>query len=71
MEFGCFVELTGMQRAEGMVHVSNISKRPISSAKEAVKRGQEVWVKVRGQEVWVKVGWGAACASERWKGLPR
>uniref|UniRef100_A0A7R9YV67 RNA helicase n=1 Tax=Chlamydomonas euryale TaxID=1486919 RepID=A0A7R9YV67_9CHLO len=48
MEFGCFVELTGMQRAEGMVHVSNISKRPISSAKEAVKRGQEVWVKVLG-----------------------
>jgi ATP-dependent RNA helicase DHX8/PRP22 len=52
MEFGCFVELIGMRpgapKAEGMVHVTNISKRPITSAKDAVKRGQEVWVKVLG-----------------------
>ena len=28
------------------MHMANMSKRPISSAKEFVKRGQEVWVKV-------------------------
>ncbi len=28
------------------MHVANMSKRPISSAKEFVKRGQDVWVKV-------------------------
>lgn len=51
MEFGCFVELKGFRRRfEGLVHVANMSKRPISSAKEFVKRGQEVrmlfWVVV-------------------------
>uniref|UniRef100_A0A7S3QLZ2 RNA helicase n=2 Tax=Dunaliella TaxID=3044 RepID=A0A7S3QLZ2_DUNTE len=47
MEFGCFVELDCFQRrVEGLVHLANMSKRPISSAKEFVKRGQEVWVKV-------------------------
>ena len=35
------------QRLEGMVHISNLSKRPVGSAKDVVKRGQEVWVKVR------------------------
>ena len=29
-----------------MVHVSNLSKRPVSSAKDVVQRGQQVWVKV-------------------------
>jgi len=33
-------------QVEGLVHLANMSKRPISSAKEFVKRGQEVWVKV-------------------------
>ena len=44
------------QRVEGMVHVSNMSKRPVSSAKDVVKRGMEVWVKVRqgGVGTWTK-----------------
>jgi hypothetical protein len=29
-------------QVEGLVHVANMSKRPISSAKDFVKRGQEV-----------------------------
>lgn len=33
-------------QAEGMVHLSNITKRPIQNASEVVKRGAEVWVKV-------------------------
>jgi ATP-dependent RNA helicase DHX8/PRP22 len=33
-------------QAEGLVHVSNISSARLGSAKEAVERGQEVWVKV-------------------------
>lgn len=28
------------------MHVANMSKRPVSSAKDFVKRGQEVWIKV-------------------------
>lgn len=47
LEFGCFVELSGFrQRYEGLVHVSNMSARRVTSAKELVKRGEEVWVKV-------------------------
>lgn len=47
MDFGCFVEIQGFrQRIEGMVHISNLSKRPVGSAKDVVKRGMEVWVKV-------------------------
>eukprot|EP00879_Flechtneria_rotunda_P012406 GHRR01012955.1.p1 GENE.GHRR01012955.1~~GHRR01012955.1.p1 ORF type:complete len:1206 (+),score=437.88 GHRR01012955.1:239-3856(+) len=50
MEFGCFVELQGFghlgKRAEGLVHVSNISSARLNSAKDAVQRGQDVWVKV-------------------------
>lgn len=50
MEFGCFVEVQGFghlgKKAEGLVHVSNISSARLSSAKDAVERGQEVWVKV-------------------------
>lgn len=35
-----------VMQAEGLVHVSNISSARLSSAKEAVERGQDVWVKV-------------------------
>jgi hypothetical protein len=35
-----------MLQAEGLVHVSNISSARLGSAKEAVERGQDVWVKV-------------------------
>ncbi len=37
------------RKVEGMVHVSNMSKRPVASAKDVVKRGMEVWVKVRAR----------------------
>jgi S1 RNA binding domain len=47
MDFGAFVELQGLrQRYEGLVHVSEISKTRPGSAKDVLKRGQEVWVKV-------------------------
>ena len=47
MDFGAFVELQGMrQRAEGLVHVSEISKMRANSAREVLNRGQECWVKV-------------------------
>ena len=47
MQFGCFVELLGFrQKAEGLVHLSNLSAARVGSAQEVVQRGQEVWVKV-------------------------
>jgi len=47
MDFGAFVELQGMRaKAEGLVHVSEINKTRSNSAKELLKRGQDVWVKV-------------------------
>jgi predicted RNA-binding protein with RPS1 domain len=47
MDFGAFIELQGLrQRYEGLVHVSEISKTRPGSAKDVLKRGQEVWVKV-------------------------
>eukprot|EP00850_Spirogloea_muscicola_P010129 SM000058S18559 [mRNA] locus=s58:491455:496651:- [translate_table: standard] len=55
MDFGCFVQLDAASgggggragdRKEGLVHVSQIASRPIRSAKDAVERDQEVWVKV-------------------------
>ena len=41
-------------RQEGLVHVQNMSKTRVGSAKDVVKRGQEVWVKVismQGQKI--------------------
>jgi ribosomal protein S1 len=35
-----------LMQAEGLVHVSNISSARLSLAKDAVERGQDVWVKV-------------------------
>ena len=52
MDFGAFVELLGFpppRRFEGLVHVSSISKARVGNAKEAVKRGDSVWVKVTGR----------------------
>lgn len=43
---GCFVELIDFRGREGLVHKSNIAARMLTSASDAVKRGQEVWVKV-------------------------
>lgn len=41
----CGFHLLLFLQAEGLVHVSNISSARLGSAKEAVERGQEVWVK--------------------------
>lgn len=47
MDNGCFVQLSGFrERKEGIVHVSQIASRLIVNAKDAIKRDQEVWVKV-------------------------
>ncbi|KAK9837133.1 hypothetical protein WJX81_005309 [Elliptochloris bilobata] len=47
MEFGCFVELVGFRaKAEGLVHLANMAKTRVASARDVVKRGQDVWVKV-------------------------
>ena len=59
MDFGCFVEISGASMppnssnnnrsknsAEGLVHVSQIVSRRISSARDVVKKGDDVWVKV-------------------------
>ncbi|KAI9016044.1 P-loop containing nucleoside triphosphate hydrolase protein [Hyaloraphidium curvatum] len=47
-DFGCFVSLEGLRRrAEGMVHISNISGvGRVVHPSDWVKRGQKVWVKV-------------------------
>jgi hypothetical protein len=51
-------------QAEGLVHVSNISSARLSSAKDAVERGQDVWVKVVSVRwvacgVWIRyAAWG-------------
>lgn len=45
MDFGAFVQLDG-SRKEGLVHVSQMTAARIMNASQAVKRGQNVWVKV-------------------------
>ncbi|XP_024531456.1 probable pre-mRNA-splicing factor ATP-dependent RNA helicase DEAH5 [Selaginella moellendorffii] len=47
MDSGCFVQLNGsFDDAEGLVHKSEMASRRVEHAKDVVKRGQEVWVKV-------------------------
>ena len=49
MDFGCFVQFDvpgGRDKKEGLVHVSQIASRRVNSAKDAVERDQEVYVKV-------------------------
>ncbi|KAG6499152.1 probable pre-mRNA-splicing factor ATP-dependent RNA helicase DEAH5 [Zingiber officinale] len=46
MDIGCFVQLNDLRGKEGLVHVSQIAGRRIANANDAVKRGQEVFVKV-------------------------
>jgi ATP-dependent RNA helicase DHX8/PRP22 len=48
-------------QVEGLVHVANMSKRPINSAKDFVKRGQDVWVKVLN----LATGTGTGPAAQR------
>ncbi|KAF9588436.1 hypothetical protein IFM89_010195 [Coptis chinensis] len=48
METGCFVQLNDFRGKEGLVHVSQLAsrRRRIPNAKDVVKRGQDVFVKV-------------------------
>ncbi|KAJ3686120.1 hypothetical protein LUZ61_015284 [Rhynchospora tenuis] len=46
MDSGCFVQLSDLRGKEGLVHISQIAARRILNAKDAVKRDQEVFVKV-------------------------
>ncbi|KAL6200760.1 hypothetical protein ACLB2K_030541 [Fragaria x ananassa] len=46
MDTGCFVELSSLRGKEGLVHVSQMEKRRVSNAKDVVKRGHQVYVKV-------------------------
>ncbi|XP_020581763.1 probable pre-mRNA-splicing factor ATP-dependent RNA helicase DEAH5 isoform X1 [Phalaenopsis equestris] len=46
MDNGCFVELSDFRGKEGLVHVSQIANRRVTNAKDEVKRGQDVYVKV-------------------------
>ncbi|XP_068665456.1 probable pre-mRNA-splicing factor ATP-dependent RNA helicase DEAH5 [Aristolochia californica] len=46
MDTGCFVQLNGFKGKEGLVHITQMSRRRVPNAKDAVKRGQEVFIKV-------------------------
>ncbi|GJW35443.1 probable pre-mRNA-splicing factor ATP-dependent RNA helicase DEAH5 [Tanacetum coccineum] len=46
MDSGCFVEILDVKGKEGLVHVSQIATRRVATAKDMVKRDQEVFVKV-------------------------
>ena len=46
LDFGCFVELDGFVRREGLVHIGQIQTGNVRDIKSVVKRGQRVKVKV-------------------------
>jgi ATP-dependent RNA helicase DHX8/PRP22 len=46
LDFGCFVELEGFNRKEGLVHVAQVQQGMVRDLKAVVKRGQRVKVKV-------------------------
>jgi ATP-dependent RNA helicase DHX8/PRP22 len=46
MDFGCFVELDGFVKKEGLVHVAQIQQGQVRDVKAVVKKGQRVKVKV-------------------------
>eukprot|EP01041_Mallomonas_annulata_P002732 gene2732-5380_t len=46
LDFGCFVELEGFVRREGLVHVGQIQQGMVRDPRQVVKRGQKVKVKV-------------------------
>lgn len=46
LDFGCFVELDGFKRKEGLVHVSHIQNGLLRDPKQVVKRNDIVKVKV-------------------------
>ncbi len=46
VDFGAFVNFFG--KRDGLVHVSQIENRRLNHPSEALKEGQEVWVKLLG-----------------------
>ena len=46
LDFGCFVEIEGFFRKEGLVHIAQIQQGMVKDARQVVKRGQKVKVKV-------------------------
>jgi ATP-dependent RNA helicase DHX8/PRP22 len=46
LDFGCFVELDNFNRKEGLVHIAQIQQGMVRDAKQVVKRGQKVKVKI-------------------------
>ena len=46
LDFGCFVELDNFNRKEGLVHIAQIQQGQVRDAKQVVKRGQKVKVKI-------------------------
>ncbi|SMN19978.1 similar to Saccharomyces cerevisiae YER013W PRP22 DEAH-box RNA-dependent ATPase/ATP-dependent RNA helicase [Maudiozyma saulgeensis] len=48
MPFGCFVSIMGVKvkKCEGLVHISEMSKRRIKEPKDCVVEGQQVYIKV-------------------------
>ena len=47
MDFGCFCELEGFAgKKEGLVHIAQIQQGMVRDAKQVVKKGQRVKVKV-------------------------
>lgn len=46
MDFGCFVELDGFHRKEGLVHIAQVQQGMVRDMKQAVSRGQRVKVKI-------------------------
>ncbi|CAH2053872.1 unnamed protein product [Thlaspi arvense] len=46
MDSGCFVQLDRLRGKEGLVHVSQMSSRRVEKARDFVKRGMEVFVKL-------------------------
>lgn len=46
VDFGCFVELDGFHRKEGLVHVAHIQQNTVRDIRSVVRRGDRVKVKV-------------------------
>lgn len=46
LDFGCFVELEGPSRKEGLVHIAQVQQGMVRDLKQVVKRGQRVKVKI-------------------------
>lgn len=46
LDFGCFVELDGFKKKEGLVHIGQVQSGTVKDLKSVVKRNQKVMVKV-------------------------